>query len=373
MLLKNLRVYFPDFTFHTADVRFEGERITEVGAALSGEGEDCTGFTLLPGFLDVHSHGCMGCDWSRPNKEEYRKMTREYARTGVTSLLATTMSLPGETLVGIMETIHAFMQEEPTGAYLQGINMEGPFFSKAKKGAQAEENIIDPDNNLFGRLFAASGNSIRLCDVAPELPGALEFIRQNAPRTTISMAHTAATYEEAMAGIAAGVSHTTHLYNAMTPMTHRAPGVVGAVYDSNVFAELISDGIHVAPAMVRLTFRILGSNRMVLVSDSMEACGMKNGQYELGGQAVNVTDGLATLHDGTIAGSATNQFECCRRAISFGVPAEDAIKGATYNPAKSIGVLDQVGTIETGKIADLVITDSEYNVKRVFIRGKEFK
>lgn len=371
MIFKNARVYLPDFVFQKADVKFENGKIIEVASHIAGEGEDLAGRTLLPGFVDIHSHGCVGCDWSRASQSDYRKMAAYYAKNGVTSLLATTMSLPGEVLCDIMKEIKAFKESEHEGAYLHGINMEGPFFSKKKKGAQAEENIIDPDEELFERLWQASGGTIKLCDLAPELPGAMDFIAHNKGRCTLSIAHTDADYDTAMAAVRQGARHITHLYNAMTPFTHRAPGVVGAAFDSDAVAEMISDGIHLNPAVVRISFQILGSARIALISDSMEACGMPNGQYELGGQAVQVQDGLATLCDGTIAGSATNQFECCRRAIRFGVPAEEAVRAATHTPAKSVGVQDLAGSIQAGSNADFVVVDDEYTIQKVLVKGRE--
>lgn len=371
MLLKNAFVYFPDFCFRKADVRTEGPVIVEVAPEIPGDGTDLCGKKLIPGLIDLHSHGCVGGDWTRADHAMFRKMAGYYGRNGVTSLCATTMSLPPSMLIKAMESIYSFAQGETGGSYLQGINMEGPFFNKEKKGAQAEENLLDPDSMLFDRLQQASGGMIKLCDFAPELPGADAFIDRYKDRVVLSMAHTAASYETAMAAIRRGIRHATHLYNAMTPFTHRSPGVVGAVYDSNVSAEMISDGIHLNPAVVRITFSILGADRVALISDSMEACGMPNGVYELGGQEVTVKDGLATLRSGVIAGSATNQFVCMQRAIQFGVPEETAIRAATYNPAHIIGCDKTAGSIQPGLNADLVVVDDDYTIERVFIRGGE--
>lgn len=372
MLFKNARVYGPDFLFSRMDVRIEEGKIAEVGPALPGEGVDLSGLTLLPGLCDIHSHGCMGCDWSRNSLDDYRKMALYYARNGVTSVCATTMSLPVGKLREILADIRRFMDQESGGAYVHGVNLEGPFISKAKKGAQAAENIMDPDMDIFEELQRHAGGKILMVDIAPETPGADAFTARFAGGVVISIAHTAAGYDTAMHAISAGASHVTHLYNAMTPYTHREPGVVGAAFDSRVTAEIISDGIHLHPAAVRVTFKVMGDSRVALISDSMEACGMPNGEYELGGQAVDVCDGKATLADGTIAGSATNQFECMRRAIlRFGVPEETAIRAATANPARIVGADRVAGSIEPGKNADLVITDAEYHIRRVFIKGRE--
>ncbi|TCL42610.1 N-acetylglucosamine-6-phosphate deacetylase [Harryflintia acetispora] len=370
MLLKNAEVYHTDFTFHKADILMEDGEIKSVAPSLPGTGEDLGGLRVIPGLLDIHSHGCVGCDWSRGGEDNYYKMARYYAENGVTSLLATTMSLPADTLDSIMHELRAFIAAPRKGAKVLGINMEGPFFSKEKKGAQNEANLIDPDAGLFRRLQEASGNHILLCDIAPELPGAEEFIKALKDEVRISLAHTAAGYDTAMHAVSLGARHATHLYNAMTPFTHRSPGVVGAVFDSDIDAEMISDGIHLDPAVVRITFKVLGPGRIALISDSMEACGMPNGMYELGGQAVTVKDGLATIASGSIAGSATNQFECMRRAIRFGVREEDAIRAATHSPARMIGMQDRVGVIAPGAVADLVVVDRDYDIKAVYTAGE---
>lgn len=371
MLLKNARIYLPQGKFEKADIRFDNGKITEVAARISGEGEDLSGLTILPGLCDIHSHGCVGCDWSRNNLEDYRKMALYYARSGVTSLCATTMSLPKDVLRSTMKDLARFIKEDHEGAYLQGINMEGPFFSKKKKGAQAEECLINPDVSFFEELQELSGGNILLCDLAPELEGAAGFIEALRNRVILSVAHTAADYDIAKKAIDHGIRHATHLYNAMTPFSHRDPGVVGAIFDSNITAEMISDGFHLHPATVRITFKILGGERIALISDSMEACGMSNGKYELGGQEVLVRDGLATLQSGTIAGSATNQFECMRRAIRFGVEPEEAVRAATATPMRILGKEDQAGSVATGKNADLVVVDNEFAIRRVFVRGRE--
>lgn len=372
-LLKNAQVFHPDYRFEKADVRMENGRILEVAPSIEGEGEDLGGKMLIPGLCDIHSHGCVGGDWSRPDLESYRRMARFYAQNGVTSLCATTMSLPTAELEGIMAELGRFAGGETGGARIAGINMEGPFFSKKKKGAQAEENLINPDIGLFHKLQALSAGKIRLCDIAPELPGADAFIRALKGETVISLAHTDADYDTACHAISLGARHITHLYNAMTLLEHRNPGVVGAVLESkDVVAELISDGIHLHPAVVRLTFSILGPGHVALISDSMEACGMPNGEYELGGQPVTVCDGRAALHDGTIAGSATPLFTCMRRAISFGVPAEAAVRAATSTPAESVGISD-TGKIAAGYVADLCLVDEEFNLQRVWVSGREIE
>ena len=229
---------------------------------------------------------------------------------------------------------------------------------------------LRPDWEMFSRLYATSGGNIRLVDVAPELPGAPEFIEKASKRCTVSIAHTCASYDEAKEGFAHGATHTTHLFNAMPPLNHRAPGVVGAAADYAAHVEMISDGIHLHPAIVRLVFSLFGPDRVCLISDAMRACGMPNGEYSLGGQKVYMNDGLATLEDGTIAGSATCLAECFRRAVSFGVPLETALKASTINPAQAAGLFDELGSVTAGKRADVLVLDRTLHPEHIFIGGK---
>ncbi|MBO2527497.1 MAG: N-acetylglucosamine-6-phosphate deacetylase, partial [Clostridiales bacterium] len=267
----------------------------------------------------------------------------------------------------------AYADNRPAdGAALRGIQMEGPSFSETKKGAQNGAYLRTPDFEAFKKLFDGCGGLVRIVGVAPELDGSVDFIRKATELCTVSIAHTDADYDAARAGIAAGVTHLTHLYNAMPAIHHRKPGVIAAAAEAEtVSAELISDGQHVHPASVRLAFRIFGAARMVLISDSLRCCGMPDGEYELGGQQVFLRDGIARLADGTIAGSATNLFECMRRAVSFGIPREDAIRAATYNPARQIGCLREVGSIAGGKNADFVLCDEQLNRKAVYLAGNK--
>ena len=250
--------------------------------------------------------------------------------------------------------------------------MEGPFFSEKKKGAQNGAYLRDPDFAAFRKLYEGCGGLVRIIDVAPELPGACEFVRQAKELCTVSIAHTDADYDAARAAVEAGVTHLTHLFNAMPPLHHRKPGVIGAAAEAEqVTAELITDGQHIHPSAVRLAFRLFGPERMVIISDALRCCGMPDGEYELGGQAVFLKGGVARLADGTIAGSATNLYDCMLRAISFGIAKEDAVRAATWNPARQIGCLDTVGSIADGKRADFVVCDENLNRKAVWLGGKE--
>ena len=377
MIITNGQVFNSTGRFIPADVELAGDRIVKVAPAgtLHGDEElDAAGKYVTPGFVDIHIHGAAGsdfCDGMDGSDKYVRAMQKYLGSQGVTSFLGTTMAFSEEILDRIFDTARPIFGQEGYGAVLRGVNMEGPFFNKAKKGAQAEEYIIDPDWEMFQRLWERSGHNIRLVDVAPELPGALEFAQKASKLCTVSIAHTCATYEEATAAFANGFTHTTHLFNAMPAFTHRAPGVVGAASDFAEHIEMICDGIHLNPAVVRAVFNMFGPDRVCIISDAMQACGMPNGEYSLGGQKVFMTDGLATLADGTIAGSATCQAEGFRRAVKFGVPLESALKAATINPARAAGLDDEVGSIAVGKRADVLVLGADLHPEHIFIGGKE--
>ena len=254
-----------------------------------------------------------------------------------------------------------------------GINMEGPFISMEKKGAQNPEFIHKPDADMFYRLQEAAGGLVKLVDIAPEVDGAMECIEEINKDVRVSVAHTAADYDVAKKAFEKGARQVTHLYNGMNPFHHREPGVVGAACDNeNVMVELIVDGIHSHPATVRTTFKMFGDDRIILISDSMMACGLEDGQYTLGGLDVTVRGNKATLtKEGNIAGSVTNLMNCVRCAVKkMDIPLESAIKCAAVNPAKAIGIYDRFGSLDTGKRANIVLLDKDLEVKYVIKDGK---
>ena len=313
----------------------------------------------------------MGADMCDGTKEALDVITKYEASIGVTSVCPATMTIAKEELRKVMKNAGDY--EYSGGSHLVGINMEGPFISPAKKGAQAAENILHCDYEFFRELQSAAKGLIKLVDLAPEEPGAMEFIEKAKDETVISIAHTAADYDTAKEAIERGASHATHLYNAMPPFTHRNPGVIGAVRDSDkCHAELICDGVHIHPSVIRATFAMFGAERMILISDSMRATGLEDGEYTLGGQPVTVKGNLATLHDGTIAGSATNLMDCVRFVVrEAGISLEDAVMCAAENPAKEIGIFEEAGSISAGKRADFVLLDKDLNIVSVYIDGRE--
>ena len=373
MNFKNAMLYTEEFRFVPGAFSVEDGKFTNVLAEPQADAVDLHGAYVIPGLIDVHNHGNSGADFSDGDYDGLVKMAEYLARNGVTSFAPASMTLPYDVLAKAFATARRLADEAPEGAAaLRGIQMEGPFFSEKKKGAQNGAYLRDPDFAAFSKLYHDCGGLVRIVDVAPELPGACEFIRQAKELCTVSIAHTDANYDEAHAAVEAGVTHLTHLFNAMPALHHRKPGVIGAAAEAEqVSAEIISDGQHVHPSAVRLAFRLFGAERMVLISDALRCCGMPDGEYELGGQAVFLKGGIARLADGTIAGSATNLYDCMLRAISFGIAREDAVRAATWNPARQIGCLDVVGSIADGKRADFVVCNENLTRKAVWLAGKE--
>lgn len=374
MILKNADIFCPSGFFQETDLLIRGDRVEALGSQLSQEGEevlDLTGKLVIPGLVDIHIHGAMGADFSDGDPRGNEKIMAYLIRWGVTSWLGTSMSLSEEHLCRVFSTAKEQMDgADPALSTLRGINMEGPFLSLARCGAQNTDFIIPPDIEMFRRLFRLSGDSIRLVDMAPELEGSMDFIREASKLCAVSLAHTAADYKTAAQAYSQGASHATHLYNGMEPFLHREPGTVCAAFDHAAHAELICDGLHIHPAVIRNAFRLLGRDRACLISDSMRAAGLENGVYDLGGQEVTVKDGKATIANGSLAGSVTDLFTCMRRAVAFGVPREQAILAATRNPAKAAGLDGLVGALAPGKLADLLVTDPALNLERVMHLGQ---
>ncbi len=366
MIIKNATICDKDFKLIKADLEFKNGVITQIGK-IQGEGEDFSGKVIFPGFIDIHIHGCNRADCSNGAEKEIQVMSEFLASKGITSFCPTTMTVSKEKIRKAFSVIKNTMGKEK-GAKILGINMEGPFISQEKKGAQASENILKPNVEFFEEMNAIC--PVKLVSVAPETEGAESFIKKIKNICTVSAAHTMADYEKAVTSFSWGVSHCTHLFNAMTPFTSREPGLVGAVFDSDtVTAELICDLIHIAPATLRTAFKVLGKNRTVVISDAMMAAGLEDGIYSLGGQKV-IKKGAARLEDGTLAGSASNLFEEFKNLISIGVDFEQTIRSLTINPARVVGEENNIGSIEVGKKADLIVTDESFTeIEAVFIDG----
>lgn len=373
LIIESALVFDVKDGFVRRDVYTDGERFSD---SPKGGRFDASGYSVIPGLIDIHLHGCMGGEFSRAADAEQGALGRmlEYqASRGVTAVCP---AIPAQS-VSESEFVCKELAKVrcPNGAAVVGINLEGPFLSPSKLGAQNPKYVKTPDIDYFMRMQAVSKGLVKLVSVAPELEGGMEFIEELSKEAVCSIGHTAADYETAAEAFRRGARHVTHLYNAMPPFLHRAPGVVGAAFDkSDCFVELICDGVHVHPSAVRATFGMFGDGRIVMISDSMMAAGMGGGMYELGGLPVSVSRGVARLESGSLAGSACDLMDCLEIAVvDMGIPLHSAVKCASVNPAVAIGEYAVRGSIESGKYADLIILDmknEKFKVKGVMLRGE---
>lgn len=369
MILKNGMIFQPNGTFAIGDMEFD-ETIKSIGTIEAHADINATNKYVVPGFIDVHTHGAMTEDASDGSVEGLEKMSVYYAKNGVTSWLPTTMTLKEETLTPAMHAIRDFKTK---GARCAGIHLEGPFLCYEKRGAQAAENLHKPDIEMFHRLNKESGNQVRLVTVAPEEGGAMEFIREISKVCTVSLGHSIADYDTAMEAYSNGATHTTHLFNGMNPLHHRKPAIIGAAYDSGATVELICDGLHIHPSVIRMMFQLYG-DKLTLISDSLRCAGMPDGQYTLGGQPIIMKNGKATLMDEvTLAGSSISVLKAVQNVVSFGIPLEKAITAATITPARAARLDDRIGSLEVGKLADFLILDKDLNLEAVYIGSKRFE
>lgn len=376
MIIKNALVFGEDKTFSQKDIFITEDHFSSDEKMTDSDTLDASGLYAIPGLIDIHFHGCMGYDFCDASSEAIHEIAKYEASIGVTSICPATMTLGTDLLKRIMQTAADYSRSPVLAeeASFIGINMEGPFISEAKKGAQASRHIQLCNVPLFQELQKDADGLIKLVDIAPENDGAIEFINTLKDDVGISLAHSTANYDVADAAYKHGARHATHLYNAMPPFSHRDPGIVGAAFDnSHVKVELICDGVHLHPATVRATFQLFGDDRIVLISDSMRATGLSDGEYTLGGQAVSVRGKYATLSEGgSLAGSVTNLMDCMRTVVKdMHLPLESAVACATMNPAKAIGIYNTHGSITNGKSADLILLDSNLDIKAIFLRGKQ--
>ena len=365
---------FADGRFARGGFSVENGRFAHVLEDVPGPAEDLDGALVIPGLVDIHVHGCAGADFSDGDYAGLVRMARYLARRGVTSFAPASMTLPYDALDKAFHAAARLRREGlADGARLMGIQMEGPFLSREKRGSQNPAYLRLPDWDRFLRLYDAAEGLLRIVDVAPELPGAVEFTRRASEKCRVSVAHTAAGYDQAAAVFDAGATHLTHLFNAMSGIHHRHPGPIGAASErENVTAELICDGIHVHPSAVRMAFRLF-PGRICLISDALRCCGMPDGSYSLGGQEILLTGGVARLTGGAIAGSAADLYQCMRRAVSFGIPREQAVWAATALPARVIGRESETGAIADGRAADFVICGGELEPEAVYLGGKRLE
>lgn len=364
MVIKNGNVFNENGEFEIKDLYIEDGLIVKGQENVSDdEFIDAKNLYVIPGLIDIHSHGAVGHDFCDAKAEGLKKILEYEKSQGITSYCPTTMTLKKEDLLNIF-SVGANLINYQGGADIVGFNMEGPFIDPNKVGAQNPKYLNDCDMDFFNECNLAANHLIKLITISPNSTKSLEFIEKVKDVVSVSIGHTTADYETAKLAFSKGANHVTHLFNAMPPFNHRDPGVIGAAFDSDCYVELICDGIHIHPCVIKAVFTLF-KNKVVLISDSMMAAGMEDGEYQLGGQKVFVKNNCATLKDGTIAGSSTNLFKCFKNAIEFGIPIKDAIFAATANPAKSIGIFDTVGSLSVGKKANILLLDKEFNLVKV--------
>lgn len=369
MVIKDAKVYTEDFRFEERDIYVEEGKFAET--ASEQEIVYADDLYAIPGLVDIHLHGAVGKDFSDGDVKSVEKIAEYEAFHGITTIMPTTMSQQEEELTKTIKAIADYKNSKDR-ADVAGIYLEGPFMSKERKGVHKEENLLLPDLSLVDRLQKKAKGKIKIVTVAPELSGAIDFIKAGSEKYRISIAHTAAGYDISKEAFAAGAKQLTHFFNGMAPFNHREPGIIGAALENQkCMAELICDEHHIHPTVINMTFRIFGAERVILVSDSMCATGMQDGEYMLGEHQVTVEEGVARMKDGTLAGSTKNLMDCLKIAVKeMKIPVETAVRAATLNPAVAAGIDDKYGSISTGKYANAVFVDKDLNVVMVMMNGK---
>lgn len=368
MILRNALVFNDAHVFRRGDLHMEGGHIVPLA---EGPVLDCDGLYAIPGLIDMHLHGANGHDLCDATPRTLAGISEYLIRFGVTAFQPATMTLDEESLAGIC-AVCARHENTPDASELLGVYLEGLFIAHARRGAQNGAYIRPPDLALFRRLQKASGGRIRVVTIAPEAVGAMDFIDAVRGDVLISLAHTEADYATALSALERGASQVTHLFNAMPPFSHRAPGVVGAAFDAGCRVEIIADGNFVDPCMIRAMFRMFGEDRVILISDGMRATGLPEGRYELGGQHYTVRGDIARMEDGALAGPVITLLECFQRVVRrMGVPLEHAVQSVTVNPARQLGIDDRYGSLSAGHFADVVLLGPDLSLRHVFKRGRQ--
>ena len=375
MKITGAEVYGPDRLFSKRDICIKDGIIA--GDCNDDKVIDASGLMAIPGLVDIHFHGAMGRDVCDGNREAFEEIGRYELKCGITAMCPATLTLPVDELCNVLSLGAEYAQNVPSdGADLVGFNMEGPFISREKKGAQNEAYIMECNADVALKFVEASKGLVKIIGIAPEVnPGFREYISKVKDKVKVSLAHTGTDYETAAAAIEAGASHVVHLYNAMTGLNHRAPGVVGAASDyENVTCEMILDGVHIHPGAARAAYRLMGRERIILISDSARGTGMEDGEYTLGGLPVIKEGKYCRLKsDGTIAGSVSNLYDVFKTAaLEMNIPLEDVIDSCTIVPARCIGIDDRYGSLEEGKIADILLIDRKtLKISKIIKSGRE--
>ena len=356
------------------DLSIDAARIQSVGAAKDASGDiiDATGMIIMPGFIDVHTHGGGGYNLQTTDARDIQAYARWAPKTGVTSFLVAVVGVPGGLPEAQLMAAVEAIQAPQDGAQALGIHLEGPYISEARRGAHPAAWLRTPDTHEVERVLAITGGRLRIVTLAPELPGGHAMIRQFVEAgVTVSIGHSDATYEQALEALALGVTHATHCCNAMRPLHHREPGPLGAIARTpQVYGEVIADGVHVHPAMVEILVKALGPERTILITDALAGAGHEGATFDFGGQAARVIQGAARLADGTITGSVLTMEQALRNIqVMANVSLREAVGMLTLNPAHAAQVADHKGLLRAGYDADLLIFDASLTLQATFCCG----
>ena len=376
MIIKNGLVLNDGFEFENSDIEF-GEIINKIDNNISGEEIiDATGCYVIPGFIDTHMHGAVGCHFLDCPPQTHEKVGKIELENGTTSLCPAISAAVHEKMVNAAKKmVEAIKNPIEDSARYVGIHYEGPFFNVKYKGAHKPENIRIPTIEEFDKLYDASEGYLKLITMAPELENGMEVIKHITEKgVAVTIGHSAATFADCKEAIKNGARRTTHTYNAMSPLNHREPGIVGAaLMCPEINAELICDFFHVCPDVVKLTYNIKGADNITMITDSEIGAGFPDGVYDINGRKITVIDRKTYTEDGTIAGGTTFLIDCVRNMVSIGITLNEVVKMATINPAKAIKEDHRLGSLKEGKIADILVLDKELNIKHIFLNGKKIK
>lgn len=375
MVIKNATVLNDQFQFEKADVAVDDGKISKIAPEIvDGSLEvDAKGAYLLPGLVNIHTHGAVGYDTMDGGYDGLNAMSKYWAETGTTTFLPTTTTALYADTLRAMAVIAEAMETGVDGAAIGGINMEGPYLAESHKGAHRADWLRSVNAFDFDTVQDAARGKIQLVTVAPETDGALDFIRTHSGRVRISLGHTGADYATCMEAFAGGAKQVTHLFNAMPPIHHRNLSLIAAAFESGASVELIGDGLHVSPVMAKMAYQMFGADRMILINDSMNAAGLGEGEYDFCGMHVLVKDGMARQENGTICGGIASLFDCVKNMAKWGVPLEHAVKMASWNPAAAIGMEREIGSVAVGKDADLLLVSHDLALQAVYVKGKAYK
>lgn len=369
MLIYGEKVFLPEKGFKSAYINTEGGKIISVSEKCDKK-PDISAHYVFPGFIDIHTHGAMGGDTIDCDYEALINMKKYMAQHGTTAFMPTALSATIDTIVSSIKNAKNVKNNVSEGADIAGVYIEGPYFTEKFKGAHLAHFLKAPSNEELDRMIEAGEGLVRVICLAPEYENAKEFIKYATGKgLVVSIAHTAAKFEEVMAAIEAGATNITHLYNAMSPFTHREPGTVGAAFASDTTAEIICDGFHVHPAAAKIAIKQKGYRNMALISDSLAPAGLPDGNYKLGDQDVIVKGGKATIPAGNLAGSTTNILQCFKNVIDWGTPIEEAAVMASEVPARAAG-LKTKGKIMEGFDADFTVLNDDLSLSKTIVGGE---